>query len=663
MTSIAWKLNRLRSMSPTEMLLRGQRALVGTLESTGLARPTVPDPAELAVPLRLLISEFSPQSALVRNVVDRADAILSGRWRIFAREFSLGFPPCWDQDPKTGRQAPLRFGKSIDYRDAAIVGDIKYLWEINRHLELTTLAQAFHLTKHLRYSAASRMLLSNWFESCPYPFGPNWCSGLELAIRLVNWALAWELLDVDRSPEFATEGGAALKRRWIDAVFLHCDFIAKSLSLHSSANNHLLGEYTGLLIASLRWPLWSRSSQWHSLAKSGVESEALRQNGPDGVSREQAIHYQHEVADMMLLSLLACRSRGIDLSAAYWARLEAMLEFIASVMDYSGHVPMIGDSDDGVIARFDAADANVYRSLLASGAVLFARSDFRSRAKRFDDKSRWLLGDVGADTFHALSANELGTPRTDFPDGGYYILGAHFNQRDEVRIVADAGPVGYLSIAAHGHADALSLVANVGGHEILVDSGTFSYHTAPEWRAYFRGTRAHNTVCVDGIDQSQAGGNFLWLRKANVDVIHRSRTAQQDRLVARHDGYMRLDDPVRHTRTITFCKDTGHLYVEDDIECAAMHQVDLHWHFSEICDVYASSGGWVARVDNVAVEIALEGPVGDVSVVRGELDPPLGWISRRLDQKTPTSTLRYSAHVDGTCRFRSSFRFFIENPA
>ncbi len=86
----------------------------------------------------------------------------------------------------------------------------------------------------------------------------------------------------------------------------------------------------------------------------------------------------------------------------------------------------------------------------------------------------------------------------------------------EIRLVVDAGPLGYRSIAAHGHADALSFTLSVGGLEFLVDPGTYAYHTQGAWRQYFRGTAAHNTVRVDGQDQSESGGNFMWLRKARA---------------------------------------------------------------------------------------------------------------------------------------------------
>ena len=62
----------------------------------------------------------------------------------------------------------------------------------------------------------------------------------------------------------------------------------------------------------------------------------------------------------------------------------------------------------------------------------------------------------------------------------------------------DVGPLGYLSIAAHGHADALAVTLSAEGRELIVDPGTASYYGNPAWRTVHRGTRVHPTVCVDG---------------------------------------------------------------------------------------------------------------------------------------------------------------------
>ncbi len=156
--------------------------------------------------------------------------------------------------------------------------------------------------------------------------------------------------------------------------------------------------------------------------------------------------------------------------------------------------------------------------------------------------------------------------RKDFPNAGYYILGDRFETNREVRIVADAGPLGYLSIAAHGHADALSFTLSVGGKEILIDPGTYAYHTQRVWRDYFKGTSAHNTVRVDGVDQSVSGGNFLWVKHAQAQVDRASSARRSSIAGPRVTTATRgLKHPVTHRREIQFEKQHSRLQVTDEL--------------------------------------------------------------------------------------------------
>ena len=514
--SLGWRLKRLRAMSLEEIAHRFVQASHLHLEGfgIGLAKPSLPEGACGASWAEPIPRAFSPAPYIAA-----ADRILAGRFNVLALDsVQLGFPPEWNRDPLTGVAAPLTFGKGIDYRDAKLVGDIKYLWEINRHLELVTLAQAWHLTREDRYMEGCSTFIDSWLTACRYPRGVNWTSSLELGIRLVNWAFAWHLLGGDAAPLFKTQTGSALKQRWLASVYEHIHFVVGHESRHSSANNHLLGELLGVIIGGTTWPLWPEVRDWCAHASREFEYQALLQNAHDGVNREQAIWYHHEVVDMMLIAGLSVRANGKDFSAEFWNRLEAMMQFVASVMDVRGGVPKWGDSDDAVMVRlYPDPDFSAFRSILATGAVLFGRPDFKAKAARFDDKSRWLLGDAAAAKFDALPNERLGPPaKASFPDAGYYVLGTDFETEHEIRIVADAGPLGYLSIAAHGHADALAFTLAVAGHTLLVDPGTYVYSREKVWREYFRGTSAHNTVRVDGVDQSVSGGSFLWMSHAHA---------------------------------------------------------------------------------------------------------------------------------------------------
>ena len=568
-----------------------------------------------------------------------ADALLAGRWDVFAqRGVPLGFPPQWNRDPKTGKVAPMHAGAAIDYRNASLVGDIKYLWEPSRHLELVTLAQAWHATRERRYADGARTLLLSWLEQCPYPQGVHWSSALELGVRLLNWAAAWQLL------------GDAIdtvwREHWLRAIYQHCHFIRHHLSRHSSANNHLMGEYMGLFVASLQWPCWPESAGWRALAQRGLETEGLAQNHADGVNKEQATYYHHEVMDMMLLCHLAARANGLQFSSAWLQRLECMAEFVAALMDSAGNVPMFGDADDARMLRLDGAQAegvSPYRSLLASCALLFERGDFKAKAGALDERNRWLFADADA-RWQAIPAAPHAALRTAFPQGGYYLLGRDFDTAQEVRLVVDCAPLGYLSIAAHGHADALSFTLSAGGEELLVDPGTFAYHTQRAWRDYFRSTAAHNTVQVDGQDQSEIAGNFMWLRKAHSVALAHDATCLFE---GTQDGYQRLRDPVMHRRVIRFDAQRNAVEVEDILECLGEHEVALHWHFAEGCR--AETDGHTLHVAARRQRLRMHCSFGPgPQLFRASTAPIAGWISRQFDSKTACVTARWHGTIHGT---------------
>jgi hypothetical protein len=647
-------------MSPSEVRFRVGRRLQGTAERAGIgrARPCAPS-GECGKPWLARL----PRDFEVERYRSAAERILAGSFDVFAlRDVRLGFPPNFNLDPRTGVEAPLVFGKDLNYRDRRLVGDVKYLWEPNRHLELVTLAQAWHLTAEPRYALGCRTLLDSWFSQCPYPRGVNWCVSLEHAVRLINWSFAWFLLGGEDSIVFAGKEGEDFRARWLECIYQHCHFIPRHWSRHSSANNHLLGEATGLFIGATTWPLWRESVEWRRQARAELEREALAQTFADGVNKEQALWYHHAVADMMLVAGLVARANDDDFGAEYWRRLEVMFEFIASVMDVGGNVALFGDADEGVLVRFVPSDgqtegtsrmgiAAIFRSLLATGAVLFGRPAMRAKAGAFDDKSRWLLGDESAKVFARIDASKAFPLRRAFPDGGYFVLGEDFESPREIRIVADAGPLGYLAIAAHGHADALAFTLSVAGKPILVDPGTFSYSVMP-WRRYFRSTAAHNTVVVDGRNQSEFAGSFLWLRHARAVVDSFYAAGDDQTLIAHHDGYRRLPDPVRHRRTWRYTAGLPSLGITDEVICSGTHSVGIHWHFAPECAVSLDGNRVFARRGEVTVRLTC--PVGlTPTLASGCEQPPLGWYSDGFDVKSPTTTARFAGEIHGNAVFRT----------
>ena len=648
--ALRWRVNRLRCMRPAELPFRVARSLAAYLE------PLAPRPGHVPHGDRepsLMRWVHVPQGLDAASYLAAADRIAAGTLDIFGARCEGEAPPRWNRDPKTGTEAPLTFGKRLNYRDRRRVGEIKYVWELNRHLHLVTLAQAFALGGDTKYLEVLREHVESWISACPYGRGPNWCSALEAAIRLINWSIAWQLAGGAHAELFAGSGGGRFRERWLASIYQHVCFVRGYLSRHSSANNHLIGEAAGLFIAGLTWPCWPQVRRAHAVARRILEREALLQNSADGVNLEQAVCYQQFVLDFLLLPLLAAESAGEPLSGDYRARIAAMLAFLASIMDAGGSVPMIGDGDDGAVTRLaPGTGCCPYRSLLASGAVLFEDSALAHKAGQLDDKTRWLFGARAEEAFARLRGRPAVLPcRRSFPGGGYYVLGCDFERASEMRVVADVGPIGYGALAAHGHADALSFTLSIGGLPFLIDPGTYRYHGGGRWRTYFRGTSAHNTVAVDGVDQSEQGGDFLWLRKARAACTGAEFSDAVETLCGSHEGYLRLADPVLHRRRLILEKGTRSLTIEDELEMSGEHHAEIFLHCAPECAVEAAACGFAIRRGPWTLLVQLPAhPAGAAELYRGSMQPLCGWVSRHYGQREPAPTIVWRARLAGRSR-------------
>jgi hypothetical protein len=647
-TGMVWLVNRLRCMSVAEVGYRIQQAAAKGVAKRmrGRAAPPLPRARTFHVSGAPLLFDAERERLLAD-----ADSICAGHVVLFAnRRFDVGMPPVWNRDPDSGVVGPSIFAGDISIANREQVGDIKHVWELNRHLHLVRLAQAWAVTGDVAWLHALHHQLRSWLDQCPPLTGPNWTSSLELGIRLVNWSLVWQLVGGEASGLFAGEDGQRLRADWLESIHAHCSAIARHLSRHSSANNHLIGELAGLYVGASVWPCWKASGAWLEQARRELEHEVQVQFSRDGVNREQAFAYHVFSSEFLFVAGLVGQACDHPFSRAYWTGLQRALRFLRSVRDVAGNVPMVGDDDDGIVFRLDAAGSDRAAQLLALGDAVLRRHDTDHPGVR------WLL--------HALPGKrpEADPHESDtgwaFPDGGYLLFGSHFGEAREIKGMVDCGPLGYLGIAAHGHADALALNLSVGGEECLVDPGTYSYWQEPKWRDYFRGTSAHNTVRIDGLDQSVSGGRFMWLKKALSSIEKMPQSPQEFDFRGSHDGYQRLADPVRHLRSVRFDAATSTLTVRDEVAAKKHHQVEIFWHFAPGLDVRLNSSGLHVRGKRFALQMHAHGADLKLELVRANENPPLGWYSRSYESKQPCDVLKIttvSSAVPVECRFTITF--------
>ncbi|MDL2357389.1 MAG: alginate lyase family protein, partial [Pseudomonadota bacterium] len=611
------------------------------------------DPAPSAAPRQPGVLGAPPLAAgEAAALLREADRICAGQVTLFAGlRADVGARPQWQRDPATGIVGPATFSGAIDITDRALVGDIKHVWELNRHLHLVRLAQAASVSADARYLQTLAAQLRDWLDQCPPRRGPNWTSALELGIRLLNWSLLWQLLGGDASALFAGAAGQRLRRDWLRSIHAHCRHIARHLSRHSSANNHLIGELAGLFVGAATWPCWAASPGWQARAAAGLERQLGLQYSRDGVNREQAFAYHVFSAEFLFAAGLAGQAWGLPFSPRYWQRLRRAVRFLRSVRDVGGHVPMVGDGDDGIAFRLGPDGTDRAAQLLALAGAVFDGAPAPCAG------ARWLL--------HALpgarppACGEAGPQRGwAFPDGGYLLFGARFGQPREILGMLDCGPLGYLGIAAHGHADALAVTLSIGGEPCLVDPGTYSYWQQPRWRDYFRGTAAHNTVRVDGLDQSVSGGRFMWLRHAGARIERMPQAPGAFDFCGSHDGYLRLPDPVRHRRSVRFDAAGATLLVRDELAARKAHRLEQFWHFAPGLVAELDGAGLRVRGRAFSLQLQVSGAQLQLELLHGADDPPLGWYSPAYEAKQPCHVLKITTMACAgavECRFTIMF--------
>ncbi len=569
-------------------------------------------------------------------LLERADGLIQNRMDLFDLEgLNFGASIDWNYEYKAGKKTPLRHAARIDYRSYEQTGDCKFVWEPNRHQHWVVLGRAYRLSGDDRYATAVRKQLDSWIAQCPYGRGMNWRSPLELAIRLINWAWAWELI----RPSGVI--GKTDLPRLLDVVRCHLREISRKYSRYSSANNHLVGEAAGTFIAAHYFHELKGAASWRRKSREILLREIHHQTHPDGGNREQAMGYHLFTLELFLLAALAARHLGEDFPAFYWERLEQMFVFLAGFMEDGGPPPMFGDSDDGYVLDLDDRQ-NRPAELLAVGAVLFRQPKFKALAAGFGERVFWLLGPQGYEDYQRLAVpGSSALASHGFPYSGYYLLQSGRRGRaDSVSLSFDCGELGWGPLAAHGHADLLSFTLKVGGGEVLVDPGTYDYFTYPRWRDYFRSTRAHNTIEIDQRNQAEILGPFLWGRRAVARCLCWKPEPDGGTVVGEYRGYTDGNGPCTHRRTIALRGTRPEISIRDELSGQGPHSAALHLHFAEQCRVRQITDQlFEVNAGGITIHIEID-PAFCVSLIHGGQEPIFGWLSRGYHRKVGTWTLR-----------------------
>lgn len=643
--NLAWYARRLSRMSPVEIGGRLADAYVKRRwrdrQVHDVAEDALPVPASIP-PYESGIGRFEralvPEDAASR-IMAAADSVLAGRFLVFDRERDdFADTPDWFFDPRTGRRAPKEdYAFDINYRLVDNVGTVKYVWEPSRHHHLTVLAAAYFLSGEERYAEAVDRQLRSWWTQNPFLSGIHWTSGIELGVRLISWVWIRRLLDDWNGARSLFEGNPVFLRQ----LHHHQEYLARLSSHGSSANNHLIAEQAGQFAACCAFPFFRETSAWREQASASLRREIRRQTFESGLNRELATSYHMFVLELFLAAAVEGAAADHPLDEAVWTGVCRMTDALAAILDADGNPPRQNDGDDALGLLLDAPDADNCQSLLATGDALFGRSAWWPELGGGDLRTMLWRHLAGRPAHRA----ERPDTRTNlFADAGMAILRGDAVDGREIWCRCDHGPHGYLSIAAHGHADALSVELRCDGVEVLVDPGTYTYQGEEAWRTYFRSTVSHNCLELGGVDQSQAGGAFMWTRMAKSELLDLKGIDQGPvaEWYAQHDGYLRLTPGALHRRRVRLDRQAGAVSIEDIVVSEGGQDCRLAFHLGP--DVACRLEGHEAHLewekDSVRHTAVMKLPPALAwSAVSGQSEPPLGWYSPLFGEKVPIVTL------------------------
>ncbi|TIS55095.1 heparinase II/III-family protein [Mesorhizobium sp.] len=622
---IGWYINRLRSMEPAEVLHRlgeQRRRIASRRRDNGWQRYASPELHPVLGRWRDAV--LAATAAQRQAIAAAAQNTLAGRFSALGRTWpqrdsDLLFPPeLWCLDPVIGKAwpGPESHTFDVDFRHRGDRGDVKYVWEINRLQQLPPLAAHLLLAGDDRSRIAIEAAIDSWHCANPPFWGVGWASGIEVALRAISLIVTMDLI--------GERLGVAIRQQVGEILAASAYWLPRFPSRFSSANNHLVAELAGHYLISLAFGAESAAARNDLLAE--VDKQILA----DGAGAEQTPTYAAFTAELILLCAAAAQQAGTPFPAPVEARLAAFANFVDWLPPKAAG---FGDDDEGRVLTL--GDEQDYVRSVAAAIHGFLRTP-GSAAEPDDFRALF----YGAPPAPAPVPYGLQT----FTQGGLSVWRGEMNGRS-IDLTFDHGPLGYLSIAAHGHADALSLTLCIDGEPVLVDPGTWLYGSGGVWRDWFRSTPAHNTLNIEGKSQSIIAGTFNWSHKA-VAALVKSEPGAHWRLCARHDGY-RSRFGVVHQRTVTRQAD-GILVTDQLLGGGRVAEVV----FQLAAGLSANRDGntvTVLRGDEPLMAIRFPDAAVDIRA-GGDLPGQGGWVSPRFGTRQPAERLAWRGEVgvDGT---------------
>jgi len=637
--SIKWYLNRLTAMPFDEIKLRLKRKIAEPFVRRAIIKEKLPaSPAEILNFSNTLIgcqpvppNEIKFSEQYINTLINTADEICKGKISLFNKSINLDNPVNWYRDYAHNINCPKLKSNKLNYRNPKQVGDIMYIWWLNRHQHLTPVALAFFATGNQKYSDFVINQLQSWLDDCKYPMGPAWLTGIEAGVRLITWMWIYRFLFAKGRPQNCSDDFLAA---FLLSIKKHVRFIDTHWAKFSSANNHTIAEAVGILAATDTFPQLFPGEKFAERANKILLTEIKKQISSDGVDLEQAVSYHAFVLELLIN---ACHFSPC-VKSKILSTISKMANFLDALLDDNGNVPDIGDADNAVATGIIQRSKSYYTEIADVARSISNISEINS------------LKIISKNTHLYCGTEIINKPPAKsqfFECGGYAVWKTKLKNDLNIHLCMYLSELGYGKIAAHGHADSLSFTLYVNGEPVFIDPGTYAYHDEKKWRDYFRSTRAHNTLVINNLNQADILGPFLWSNKYFVHVYHAVLSEDQLDIKAEHDGYFREEMTLAHKRQLAWHPMLEKWIVRDELVGNGEFDAELFFHIhpdrkivKEKFNVFKIYGtGYVVSIKFSSHFYC--------RVAKGETDPPLGWFSPVLGKKIPSPTIHAKGKVIG----------------
>lgn len=460
------------------------------------------------------------------SIFETLDIFDQFNYQLYKKKWNAGFQTenTW---PEKVFSADIFIGQRED------IGDIRTNWELNRHFQFSCLAKNYYLTGKKEYLDEIVDLFEDWNNYNLFLHGAEWTSAMELGIRVNSWIFTYVFLSHAYEKYQVKK---VLLDELTHGILVMTEYIIKHRSKYSSANNHLIVEIFAVGMAGILF----EKKDWVKLSVEILTEELPRQNYEDGVNKEMSLHYQGFVMEAYGLLWLALAKNCYEVPQIWKQYLTHMSEYMADCCGDFGEVIVFGDNDEGKLLDLQGKIEDYYRYILHLMGILLEQKYTDSPLV---ENVSWITTREQQEQYGKKKLYESKLV-AHYKKGGYTVL----RSRDhKVLIGMDHAELGFGSIAAHGHADALSIQAFYEGKPVLVDSGTFNYHVPKSERNEIRSAKAHNTVYVEGVEQAEMLGPFLWGKRYTVENV----TAEKKEGCVEIDATISYSG-ITHRRKLTF---------------------------------------------------------------------------------------------------------------